>query len=156
MAGPCRSAIGVLAILLVGLCLVPAGAHLAELPGKMRLAPADYMTAQTIYAGWALWGLVIVAALAATLAHAIAVRRDATARWLSLGAFVALLTTQMIFWAYTFPMNALTDNWTVMPPDLDLARRQWEYSHAVNAVITFAAFVLITLAALRAARRLRS
>lgn len=153
MAGTWRRAIGVVAVLLVGLSLVPGGAHLAELPNKMRLAPADYMTVQTIYAGWALWGFVIIAALAAIFAHAIAFRHDSMVRWLSLGAFTALLTNRMIFWTYTLPVNKLTRHWTITPPDLELARRQWEYSHAANAVFTFVAFVLITLAALRAAGR---
>jgi hypothetical protein len=32
--------------------------------------------------------------------------------------------------------------------DFEAARRQWEYSHAVNAVVTFVAFMAITLSAL--------
>jgi hypothetical protein len=144
-----RTVVGWLATVLVGLCLVPAGAHLTELPNKIGLSATDYMTVQRIYAGWALWGVAIFAAIAATLAHAILAWRDAPARRLSLGACLALVATQAVFWLYTFPMNALTRNWTVMPDNLDLARRQWEYSHAANALITFAAFLLITLAAVR-------
>jgi hypothetical protein len=50
----------------------------------------------------------------------------------------------MIFWAFTYPMNVASNNWTVTPENFEAARRQWEYSHAVNAVITFVAFVAIT------------
>ena len=32
-----------------------------------------------------------------------------------------------------------------MPANFEVARRQWEYSHAVNAVLTFVALVTITL-----------
>ena len=49
----------------------------------------------------------------------------------------------MIFWAFTYPMNVASNNWTVTPENFEVARRQWEYSHAVNAVITFIAFVAI-------------
>jgi hypothetical protein len=145
--------VGFLAIILVALCLVPAGAHLAELPGKMALSADEYMTVQKIYAGWSMWGFAIFAAMAATLIHTVLVWREPAVFWLSLASFLALAATQAIFWLYTFPMNMLTRNWTVTPENLDLARRQWEYSHAVNALITFAAFVLITTAVLRGGDR---
>jgi hypothetical protein len=38
-----------------------------------------------------------------------------------------------------------TNNWTITPQDFEAARRQWEYSHAVNAVLTFVALLTITL-----------
>ncbi len=46
-------------------------------------------------------------------------------------------------------MNVLTQNWTMPPPNLAAARTQWEYSHAVNAVLTFLAFVAAALAIVR-------
>jgi hypothetical protein len=61
---------------------------------------------------------------------------------------LALALTQAIFWTFTYPMNVASTNWTVMPQDFEAARRQWEYSHAVNAVLTFAAFVAIALSAI--------
>ena len=33
----------------------------------------------------------------------------------------------------------------VTPEDFEAARRQWEYSHAVNALLTFVAFLAITI-----------
>jgi hypothetical protein len=142
--------IRLLAVVSIGLCLVPAGAHLFELPNKIGLPPDQYMTVQGIYAGWALFGIVIAAALVLTLAHTVTVRAEPLAFRLSLTAFVCLAITQAIFWTFTFPMNAASGNWTAMPADFEAARRQWEYSHAVNAVLTFAAFVAITLSALAA------
>ncbi|HKD73962.1 MAG TPA: hypothetical protein VKB76_00650, partial [Ktedonobacterales bacterium] len=53
-----------------------------------------------------------------------------------------------IFWAFTYSMNVASNNWTVTPENFEVARRQWEYSHAVNAVITFVAFVALTISAL--------
>jgi hypothetical protein len=46
------------ALLLVARCLVPAGAHLSELPNKIG-SPADqYVLVQQIYRGWALFGIL--------------------------------------------------------------------------------------------------
>ncbi len=58
-----------LSIMLTALALVPSGAHLAALPNKMAMAQAAYFVAQQIYAGWALFGIVLFGALAANLAH---------------------------------------------------------------------------------------
>ncbi len=143
-----RDMIRLLAILSVAICLVPAGAHFFEMYNKLKLAPADYMTVQTIYTGWALFGIAVFAALALTLGHTIMMWRAPFARWLSLLAFLSILATQVIFWTYTYPMNALTQQWTVMPPDLQAARLQWEYSHAVNFGLTLLALIFIAAAAL--------
>ena len=48
-----------LAIMLTALALVPSGAHLAALPNKMAMAQAAYFVAQQIYAGWALFGIIL-------------------------------------------------------------------------------------------------
>jgi hypothetical protein len=58
-----------LAIMLTALALVPSGAHLATLPNKMTMAQAAYFVAQQIYAGWALFGIVLLGALIANLAR---------------------------------------------------------------------------------------
>ena len=64
-----------LAIMLTALALVPSGAHLAALPNKMAMAQSAYFVAQQIYAGWALFGIVLFGALVANLAHAIVLRK---------------------------------------------------------------------------------
>jgi hypothetical protein len=55
-----------------------------------------------------------------------------------------------VFFTWTYPANQATSNWTAIPPDWEALRTRWEYSHAVNAVITFAALCAITLSALLA------
>jgi hypothetical protein len=67
---------------------------------------------------------------------------------MSLSAALCLAATQVIFWMFTYPINVATDNWTVLPEAFEAARRQWEYSHAVNAVLTFVAFVSVILSVL--------
>ena len=64
-----------LAIILTALALVPSGAHLAALPNKMAMAQAAYFIAQQMYAGWALFGIVLFGALLANLAHTIVLCR---------------------------------------------------------------------------------
>jgi len=54
-----------------------------------------------------------------------------------------------IFFVWTFPTNQATNNWTVVPNNWNKLRLQWEYSHAANAVVTFAALVCVVIAVLR-------
>lgn len=136
------------AIMATALYLVPTGAHFFELPHKVALAPAEYMAVQQIYAGWQLFGIVIAIALVATLANTIWVRDDRRGFAWSLGAFLALAGTQGVFWAFTYPVNVATQFWTVSPEPFEAARRQWEYSHAASAVLTFAALVAIVFSSL--------
>lgn len=140
------------ALIFVALALVPAGAHLASLPNKITRAPDAYMVMQQAYRGWALFGIVIYGALLTTALNAIVVRRQRGPLWLSIGAFLLLAATQFIFWLFTYPANAATNNWTVVPDNLEGWRQQWEYSHAINAVLTFAAFVLLALSILETRR----
>ena len=48
------------------------------------------------------------------------------------------------------PANQATSDWTVIPADWRELRVRWEYSHAVNAVLAFAALCSVTLPALLA------
>jgi len=136
----------VLGLVSIALYLIPTGAHLFELPGKMMMSPNNYMVVQRIYTGWALFGLVIFAAMLLTLLHAIMLRRERASLALSLGALLCLVTTQVIFWLFTYPMNVASQNWTVTPEPFEAARHQWEYSHAASALLTFAALVLFAVA----------
>ena len=144
-----------LAVISVALCLIPAGAHFFELANKMSLSTAEYMTTQKIYAGWSFFGVAISAAIVFTLTHTLMVRADRTAFLLSLTALACLGATQVIFWTFTYPMNMATSNWTITPQDFEAVRRQWEYSHAVNAVLGFVALVTITLSTLTYKRKLK-
>ena len=123
-----RDLLRILTIVAVAICLVPAGAHLFELPNKIGLSPAEYMIVQGIYAGWWLFGIPIIAALLLTALHTAMVRSNIRAFLLSLSALVRLAATQAIFWVFTYPMNAASNNWTVMPDGFEAARRQREFA----------------------------
>jgi hypothetical protein len=53
----------------------------------------------------------------------------------------------VVFFAFTFPANTATVNWTVVPENWAALRRQWEYAHAAEAFLYFAALLLLTAAA---------
>ena len=138
-----------LAVILTALALVPAGAHLFELPNKIGLEQESYFIVQNIYRGWALFGIVLFGALAANLALAAAVRRQPAPFWLALAAFVMIAATLTIFFTWTYPANQATSNWTVVPDNWRELRTRWEYAHAVNAVLTFLALCAVTLSLLQ-------
>jgi hypothetical protein len=133
-----------LAIVFTALALVPAGAHLFELPNKIGLAQDEYFIVQSIYRGWALFGIVLFGALAANLALAIMVRRQRTSFWPAFVAFLLVAATLVIFFTWTYPANQATSNWTVAPANWQELRMQWEYAHATNAVLTFLALCALT------------
>ncbi len=96
-----------------------------------------------------MFGIPVFIALIATLAQAATSPMGRADRMLAAAAFALLCATQVLFWVFTFPMNVASKNWTIMPPDFELARRQWEYSHAASAVLTLCAFLLLLTATVR-------
>jgi hypothetical protein len=139
-----------LAIILTALALVPGGAHLFSLPHKIGMARDNYFVVQAIYRGWALFGILIIAALVANLLLAFLLRAQRATAALALAAALCIALTLIIFFAWTYPANVATDNWTAIPDNWRTLRREWEYSHAVNALLTFAALCTTTLSALLA------
>ena len=137
-----------LALVLTALALAPGGAHLFALPNKIGLEQQSYFIVQGIYRGWALLGIVLIGALIANLVLAILLRGRRAPFWFALAGFVLVGATLAIFFTWTFPANQATANWTVAPDNWRALRTQWEYSHAVNAVLTFFALCAVTLSVL--------
>ncbi|WP_342237006.1 hypothetical protein [Inquilinus sp. OTU3971] len=138
-----------LAVVLTALALVPGGAHLLAMPNKLSLDETAYFAVQGTYRGWALLGIVLVVAIAADTALAIGVRRQPVPFRLALAGGLCLAATLAVFFLWTYPANQATANWTAVPDDWAALRRQWEYSHAANAILTFVALCLVTLSVLR-------
>ena len=137
-----------LAIIFTALALVPGGAHLFALPNKIGMSEEAYFVAQQVYAGWALFGIALFGALLSNLVFAIMLRGEYPAFRFALAGFLLIAATLVIFFVWTFPTNQATANWTEAPRDWQELRWHWEYSHAVNAVLTFIALCCVTLAAL--------
>jgi hypothetical protein len=140
-----------MAVVLTALALVPGGAHAFALLNKIHLGAEQYFIVQNIYRGWALFSIVLLGALLANLVLALMLLRRGGAAFIlaSLG-FCCIALTLAIFFAWTYPANQATGNWTTIPDDWEQLRLQWEYSHAVNAVITFVALCSVMLSALTA------
>jgi hypothetical protein len=137
-----------LALVLTALALVPSGAHLFALPNKISLGAEQYFIAQSIYRGWSLFGIVLFGALIANLALALLLRGRGAPFALALFGFFSIALALVIFFIWTYPANQATNNWTMIPNDWEQLRRQWEYSHAADAVVTFAAFCSVALSSL--------
>jgi hypothetical protein len=137
-----------LALVLTALALVPAGAHLFTLLNKIDFAQEQYFIVQNIYRGWALFGIVWIGALLANFALAVMLRGRGRPFVLALIAGLCVVVMFAIFFTWTYPANQATDNWTTIPPNWEQLRRQWEYSHVVNALVTFAAFCSVALSVL--------
>ena len=136
-------------ITLIALELIPTGAHFFELPNKMALSRDQYFVVQQIYSGWAYFGVVLIGAIISSFALAIALRNRRPAFWYALAGFVLISATLAIFFTWTYPANLATNNWTMIPENWQQLRLQWEYSHAANAVLTFAALCSVTAGALK-------
>ncbi len=138
------------AILLTALALVPGGAHLFALANKIGMPQDQYFVAQSIYQGWALLGAVLFGALIANLILAVSLRRQRVPCLLAAAGVVLVGLNLAVFFVWTYPANVATANWTVTPADWESLRRQWEYSHAANAIVMLLALCCVTIASLRA------
>ena len=133
------------AVLFTAVTMAAGWAHLLELPNKMALSHADYLTVQQIYRGWALLGFIVVGALVVTAALALLQRGQGIAFYFAFVAAVCIALGLTVFFLVTFPANTATQNWSVLPPQWETLRRQWEYSHATGAVLYFIALASVTL-----------
>lgn len=135
-------------IILIALSFIPSAAHLLEFPNKITLDREAYFTVQQIYRGWALFGIPLFAALGTSLVLAVLSRSEGLPFLFASAAFVLVLVSLITFFTWIFPANQATDNWITVPENWEALRRQWEYTHAVNAVIMLAALVSAILSAL--------
>lgn len=136
------------ALLSVALMLGPALAHLFALPNKLLLDRDAYMTAQSVYHGWAMLGFIVAAALVSTLALTVLlVGRRQALFWAAI-SFLCLVAAHALFWLFTYPANQTTTNWTTAPADWERLRLQWEFSHAAAAAFDVAAMVTLILSVL--------
>lgn len=142
-------------VVLAALAFVPGVAHILEMPNKLALDETGYVSAQSIYSGWALLGAVQIGSLAADLALAYGLRGDRRAALTAFGGALLMSMSLVVFLAWVFPANQETGNWTAVPPgQWERLRRQWEFGHAGAGILSFLAFCAVLAAALRAARRI--
>lgn len=119
-----------------------------SLAAKIDMPVEPYFVVQQIYRGWAWAGVAIFAAILANFGSAWLTRHGRRQFSLSLAAGLLIAATLAIFFAWTYPANQATGNWTSAPEDWERLRLEWEYSHAANAMIMFVALLCSVGAAL--------
>jgi hypothetical protein len=91
---------------------------------------------------------VLAVQLVSLLAAMLFTRGDpSTVRWLLL-ALAGLIGAQVVFWLFTYPANAATSNWTVLPENWQALRSRWEYSHAIGAMSQIVSLLALAVACL--------
>ncbi|MEI2805455.1 hypothetical protein [Albidovulum sp.] len=137
-----------IAFITTALALGGGLAHLYAIANKLDLPVDEYFAAQRAYDGWDMLGVVLSVELTAMIAAAVLSRSDRRVFRLTLLAIALVLAAQVIFWAFTFPANRATANWTEVPENWEALRRQWEYSHLAGALCHLAAFAALVAAML--------
>ena len=135
-------------VMLTAIAMAGGFAHLLELPRKIEMSREEYLIVQRIYRGWALLGVAVVGALLSSVLLALTVHDRPAEVYLTVAAAVCILISLIVFFAFTFPANRETANWTTLPENWQKLRRHWEYSHAVGAALYFLALSLLTLSLL--------
>jgi hypothetical protein len=108
------------------------------------------LTVQGVYAGWALFGIIDLAALVTNVVLAVRLRRQHPAFSFAVVAVLCFVVFFAVFFTWTFPANQATANWTTLPDNWRDLRQEWEYSHAANAVVMLIALCSVTLAVITA------
>jgi MFS family permease len=140
-----------LAVVLTALALLPGGAHVMSLPAKIAMPEDPYFVVQQVYRGWAWAGVLIFLAIFANFAAAFFTQGNR--RRLFAAAGLLIVATIALFFVWTYPANEATGNWTSVPDNWEQLRTEWEYSHAVNAALTFLALLCAVGAALSGGSR---
>jgi L-cystine uptake protein TcyP (sodium:dicarboxylate symporter family) len=150
-----RKVVSVCAALMVAMIFGLALAHVVELPGKLRLDGPTWLTVQqNLYVGFGpLAAVVEPLGILFTWVLACMLRKNrAVFRLLLLAALCT--TAGLGEWvSVVSPMNTLLNGWTAatLPPDWTACRNQWEFGHAVHAILFGVAFCAL-LAAMPAMR----
>jgi hypothetical protein len=135
-------------LVLTAVVLSPGGAHLFAAPNKLTLGRDDYFVAQRSYRGWALFGAPLAGAILADGLLAWRTSEGAVRAGAGLAAALLLLTL-ILFALVVAPANQATDQWRSPPADWARWRARWETGHALNALISLAAFCALAAGVVR-------
>lgn len=141
-------------------------AHACEFPGKKRLDKDAYLIVQQIYyPGFTISGFVEIASQIAALVLLILSPLGTPVFWLTLVAFIGLVSGHAIYWVITHPINrvwlkgqelgdlgegffafagrsgsgARALDWTAL-------RDRWEYSHVARAALASISLLALVVA----------
>lgn len=141
-----------LTIMLVTLSMAPALAHLLEMPSKMSYDGTLWlMLLQTLYTQFGIAGGAFeVGAVLTTAVLVLLVReREPAFAWTLAGA-ACMIAAHAAFWIWVYPVNSALVPLSPddLPADWIRLRNQWEYTHAVRAILQIAALVALLVSIL--------
>jgi hypothetical protein len=145
-----------LSLLLVALTLGMTFAHVMEIPGKLRLDGATWLTVQhNLYIAFGVVGAAIeVLAIVLTWILVLMVRRRRPALWWTLAGAICVSAGLADWFLLVAPMNAALNVWTpeTLPVDWTRYRDQWETGHAIHAALFGLGFSALVVALLTESR----
>ena len=158
-----RQVLQVVTTVSVGVMMGLSLAHAAELPGKRRLNREQYLAVQTIYyPGFTVGGSAEPLSILLLAGLAFWTRGSRLPFFLEIGALIAAIAVQAVFWTCTQPVNRYWLEHTGTSksaraffrsvdsqearPDWRVLRDRWEHSHLWRAGLAMAAFVLLVTA----------
>ncbi len=143
-------------LLVVALSMALPFAHLMEMPARLQWDAALWIettvTGNVFRMFGTLGGAIEVAAVLAAVALALTLRmRGEDSGLAALGALL-LVAAHAVFWVLVAPVNAEFAHWTPAsyPSDWQAWRAQWEYSHALRALLEIGAFAALLGSSLHA------
>ena len=135
-----------LAVVLTGLALIRPMMDLAAVPSVISLPKDDYAAVQYANKAWAWLDLIRLASFFSIVGLLIVEREHNRVIWPIRGAFIAQLCIIILYVAFTLPINITTFHWTFFPESNWVwLRTEWEYAHALSAIIGGICFVLLLL-----------
>jgi hypothetical protein len=141
-------------IMLTAFSLSLSMAHLFELPQRMQFDQQLWVKVTVFANVYRLFGsvgaLFEVGAILSAILLAFLVRRRGASFYWTLGGTVLLVLALVSWIVFVAPMNAEFAKWLTnpVPQNWTRYRNQWEYAHAINAVIKIIGFSLLLLSVL--------
>jgi len=160
----------ILTVLIVVFALIPALAHVLELPGKRRLTREAYYSTQPIYyPGFAIAGFSEPIGIVLTIILLVFMPVGSVAFWLTLVALLGLIGMQAVYWLLTHPVNKFWlageemsragarffslvsparrgSHGKAAPVDWRVLRDRWEYSHVMRAALAIGSLIALIIA----------
>lgn len=129
-------------------------AHLLELPRRMQFDQQLWVRVTVFENVYRYFGSVGAAfeigSVGAAIVLAFLVRKRGTTFYWTLSGTIALVLALVSWIMFVAPMNAEFATWLAnpVPPNWIRYRNQWEYAHAVNALIKIIGFSLLVISVL--------
>jgi len=143
-----------LTLMLASLSLSLSMAHLLEMPQRLKFNQqlwVDVTVFSNVYRWFGSVGALFeVGAILAAIALTILVRKHRSVFYWTLAGTLLLITAFVSWILFIAPMNAEFAQWLTnpIPADWTRYRDQWEYAHAINAVIKLLALSLLVFSVL--------